>query len=224
MGQLFNAHTNEEHTQAVADFLPNGRIFGSKNSDNSNLRQYLRIFAPEMARFEQTYLELSCECDINQADVYLQNWERALGIPDDCFLGTGTIDERRRDVRVKLAGMNISTEQEFIDLAAEFGQTVTIEPLVADVFPPFDIPMTPSNDETAFIWVVRGPGLSSFVPPYDIPLDLPLQEPIIICLFNKLKPAFISIIFLNETEPTPDLSAAYSKAYSKAFNSKTFFC
>ncbi len=198
MTQLFQAHTDEDQTQALANLLPVGRVFASKNIDDSNFRQLLRVFAPEMSRFEQTYLEVSKETDINDADVYLQSWEKALGIPDDCFPATGDIEERRLHVIVKLGCMNIATRQDFIDLAAKLGKTITITSLEAISLPPYDIPMTPSGaPEFRFIWVVSGENIVPSVPPLDIPHFLDVGSSVLFCTFEKLKPAMTEIIFVN---------------------------
>jgi uncharacterized protein YmfQ (DUF2313 family) len=199
MAELYQQHTNEEHTQALSNLLPGGRAFQGKNIDDSNFRQLLRICSPEISRFESLLLEFARERDINNADVYLDRWESALGIPDDCFPGTGDIDERRLHVIVKLACMNVSTREDFIALAEKLGFTVSITSLGSTAYPPYDIPMIPSSLPTSnFVWVVSGKNIVGNVPPYDIPYSLEVFSNVLQRVFEKLKPAMTQIIFVNE--------------------------
>jgi len=41
---------------------------------------------------------------------FLDEWERALGIPDDCFDLANTDDERRINILTKLAALGVQTE------------------------------------------------------------------------------------------------------------------
>jgi uncharacterized protein YmfQ (DUF2313 family) len=216
MTQLYQEHTDEEQTQVLADLLPSGDAWIEKNLSDSTFRQYLRIFAPEMNRYEKTMLEFSREVDINNADVYLKRWERALGIPDDCFLGTGTLEERRLHVIVKLACMNVSTEQDFIDLAQKLGVSITLQPLVEQPYPPYTIPMTPTAQDTfTFKWLIRGENLAPNYPPYNIPYFLTTTLPVVSCILNKVKPAFIELIFLNPDSPLP--ISGYDSGYDSGY-------
>lgn len=216
--QLFSSHTNEEITQSIANNLPIGRVFASKNFDSSNFRQYLRIFAPEVNRFESAMLEVSREYDINESDVYLENWERAVGIPDECFLSNGTIEERRLHVIIKLACMNVSTEEDMINLASKLGKVITIEPLNTNIYPPYDIPMTPVGlPQAKFIWLVRGDNIAPKSPPYDIPHFLETGAIILNCVLEKTKPAFIRLIFLNPGDPLPVLGSGFDEGFDDGF-------
>ena len=218
MAELFPPKTNEEHAQVLANELPNSRDFGAKNISDSNFRAYLSIFAPEMATYEQTMLEVAREIDINESTVYLSNWEKAMGIPDDCFPGTGTLEERRLHVIIKLACMNVSTEEDLIELAAKLGKTITIEPIAPKFFPPYDIPMIPIGlPQARFKWIVRGDDIAPAFPPYPIPHFLETGDVILNCVILKVKPAYIDILFLNPGQDLPSLGTAYSTAFSSAY-------
>jgi len=198
MSELFKKHTLEQNTQALANHMPSGKAFESKNVDESTFRKLLEIFAPEIERFEDVMLEISEEHDINEANVFLPRWESAVGIPDDCFPATGTLEDRRLHVIVKLACMNVATDEDFINLAAKLGKTVTITVLSENAFPPYDIPMIPTILPAArFIWLVSGANLEGSFPPYDIPHSLDIGDLIIQCVFEKLKPSYVKIVFVN---------------------------
>jgi len=126
MAKLFQPHTSEQQLNGITKLLPNGRAFATKNIDASTFRTYLSALVPEVERFESTFLQISEEHDINFADSLLDEWEKALGIPDDCFPATGTIEERRLHVIIKLACMNVSTVEDFEALGAKFGIDVNV--------------------------------------------------------------------------------------------------
>ena len=114
-------------------------------------------------------------------------------------MGTGTNDERRRDILAKLASLGVQTAQDFEDLAEIFGITVQVESGadVATIFP-FIFPALffSSTKEARFTIVV------TFLE--EAPNAFPLTFPITFgdeliglleCLFAKLKPANCDIIF-----------------------------
>ena len=193
---VFESHTVEQHTQSIANFLPDGRIFAIKTIEDSTFRKFISGLAPEFQRAEDTLIETSVQHDINCAVDFLELWERAVGIPDECFPGGADLDTRRLHVILKLAQMNISTEDEFIALAAKLGFTITIDHPSANSFPPYDIPYIPVPNLNRFTWIVEGIGTNLNVPPYDIPLFLDESSNILICVFEFLKPAMSQIIFL----------------------------
>lgn len=194
-------HSQDDHARAVLNFLPGGNLFEAKNKNTSNLYKLFLGFSAELQRMEQTLYDITNDHDIRVTELLIERWESAVGIPDDCFNNTGTLDERRRNVLVKLAAIGANTEQDFIDLAAILGYAITIEHLdEIDFNPPYDIPLSLEFGvpESRFVWIVKGDGVAPNVPPYDIPLSLEnAQASIIQCLFNKLKPAHTLILYRN---------------------------
>jgi uncharacterized protein YmfQ (DUF2313 family) len=188
----------EDHAQALADYLPNGRLFEGKNIGDSNFRQLLRGIAGELFTAQGYIKTLNDEFLPDLTVLFIEEWERALGIPDDCFSGTGTLNERRRDILVKLSALGVQTEDDFVELALVFGKVVTVTPLSEELFPPYDVPFNPSSlPDARFIVVVQGDNLVSGVPPYDVPFDLVVGETVLECLLNKVGIANGNIIFRN---------------------------
>ena len=178
--------------------MPNGPLFEAKNIADSNFRQLLRGFAGELFTAEGYLITLEQEYFPDTTTLFLSEWESALGIPDDCFSGAGTNNERRRDILVKLSSLGIQTDTDFVDLAAIFDKVVTVTQLSDEVFPPYSVPFTPSSLLNArFIIVITGENLVTVGPPYDVPFDVVGGETIMECLFNKLKPTNCNILFRN---------------------------
>ncbi len=192
------AHNIEDHADALADYMPNGRLFEAKKIGNSNYRQLLKGIAGELFTAEGYLVSLNDEYLPDQTVLFIEEWESALGIPDGCFSTDGTIDERRTNILTKLAALGIQTAKDFEDLALVFGKVVQVTSLSEEAFPPFDVPFSPTSfPDSRFIIVVTGEDLLSAVPPYDVPFDLIVGESVLECVFKKLKPANCGILFRN---------------------------
>jgi len=147
-----------------------------KNILDSKMRDLLRGLGTSAKRQEEALDAFWNEVFIGTTEEYIGDFERAVGIPDDCFPGTGTLDERRTDVTTKMVLLYVITEQDFIDLAATYGIVVEIVHDIDTVNPPYDVPFTPPDpDEARFQWTIKGNDL--------------FTEPRLLCLFCKLNPA-----------------------------------
>jgi len=195
---LFQRRDIEEYTNSLAAYLPGGILFASKSVANSNFRKLLRGMAGELFRANGLLKEYSEEIIPDETVKFIDEWESTLGIPDECFTGTGTIDNRRRDVLTKLAALGIQTKQDFIDVAAIFGITVdVISGGGVGIFPvQFPFILFNSSKEARFTIIITFtvPEASKF--PYTFPLPFSNNEIAVLeCLFNKLKPANCKVIF-----------------------------
>lgn len=192
------ARSLDEHTQSLVNYLPGGRLFRSANVSNSNFRGLLKGLAGELLRCDRNIRLYLDEILPDKTVIFIDEWERALGIPDSCFPGTGTVDQRRLHVLIKLASLGVQTNSDFVALGALFGVTVTIESgSVSGIFPmTFPIVLFDSAREAYFTIFVTFtvPAASRF--PLTFPFifgssDIAILE----CLFNKLKPANCNVIF-----------------------------
>ena len=186
-------HSIDKHADSLADFLPNGALFEAKKISDSNFRKLLRGFAGELFTTEGYIKTFDEEYSPLTTTLFIEEWERALGIPDSCFQAVGTTDERRTQILTKLASLGLQTVSDFVDLGLIFGITVTVEALDEMVSPP--IPVT--FPDARFILVVTGAGLVSGLPPYDVPFTPGSSESTLECLYNKLKPSNCKLIFVN---------------------------
>lgn len=198
---LFNSHTVEQHAQAQADYMPSGKAWRAKNIQASKTRDLLRGLGASSKRTESSLIAMWEQIYIGTATDFVPDFEKALGIPDDCFDGTGTIEDRRADCQIKLVSLYVVTEQDFIDLALLIGFVITIErPVETTAFPPYDVPFIPVDLKASrFTWIIKGVDLVQGFPPYDVPF-LPgssVTAAKLECLFNKLKPANTSILYEN---------------------------
>lgn len=190
-------HSIAEHARSLAAYLPNGRVFEAKNIDGSNLNQLINGLSGELRKAEGYLLTLEEEYFPDKTVLYIEEWERAVGIPDDCFPGTGTIDERMSHIIAKLSSLGIQTAGDFEALALLFGQVVEVIPLSSLAFPPYSVPFFPTDARSRYVIIVQGVDLVSGVPPYDVPFDLLVGQTVLECLFNRLKPDNVKLILRN---------------------------
>lgn len=199
----FIANTPEANTQSLANYLLTDDLHKAKNISGSNMRKVLESFSFEITRAEQKLEELVNQYYPEDTINLIEEWERALSIPDECFKvrDSTTIEFRRKQVIAKLALMNLTTTQDFIDLAEFFDVTVRITSAeaLAQVFPytfPFEFPV--GGSEALFIMVVQFIGIPE--PQNLFPLTFPAKFDedalvnLILCLFEKLKPAPVMIV------------------------------
>ena len=198
MIKTIESHTLVQHANAFASFLPGGDLFVAKNIHDSVFRQILNGLSHELLRAEN-YVKLLQEDFIPDKTInFISEWERALGIPDECFDTSGSPDIRRRNILAKLASLGVQTVSDFESLALLFGVIVTIVPGVEsnEVFP-FTFPLTfPLSAQEARFTIVVEYTPTSGVFPYIFPFVLGDNSATILeCLFNKLKPANCQVLF-----------------------------
>ena len=183
-----------EHADAVAAYLPNGPLFEAKSIGGSNLRGLIKGLAGEFKRMQDAISLLQSEYLPDATSVFLEEWESALGIPDECFNGTGSLAERQTWVLAKLASMGVQTESDFEALVVVFG-------LTADVIPGYTYgrahPGYFADDKTArHSLVVEFTVLSPDVFPYAFPLTFgSARLGLMRCLLSRLIPSDGQIFF-----------------------------
>lgn len=195
---LFPDKTQGQRLKTLSDYLPNGELFSAKDEEGTTLYGLLSGLAREIARVDNKMNEIACEHDPRTTTLLIEQWESALGIPDGCFNADGPIEERRQHVVTKL-GLAVSTAESFTALAAEFGYTIEINGGARFGAFPMEFPVIffPTGKHARFTMIVD---LDADLNPSLFPLTFPFtfgpkQSNIIECLFTKLKPANVDIIF-----------------------------
>jgi len=182
------AFTLEDHTNAIAAYLPNGLTFEAKGISGSNFRQLLTGIAGEFQRAQCYIQTLEDEFIPDLTTLFIDEWEQAVGIPDDCFTGSGTADERRRDILTKLAVLGTQTPEDFEAVALVFG-------VVADVLSGVDSGIVFPDIATARYTIVVNATLSESLP-YTLPFTLGSDLLTFLeCIFNKIKPENCQVLF-----------------------------
>lgn len=194
----FSPGTVIEQAEGLASLLPNDRVFFSKNYTGTKLQKLILGLAYEIWRVENKVEDISIQYNIFDTVNLIDEWERAMGIPDDCFTNTGTIEQRRINIIAKLRARGVATKEAFIALAAFMGYTIEIFTLSELAYPPYNVPFFPvSLPQGRFVWLIKGYGIAPFTPPYDVPFTPMIGSDVIPCFFNKLKPANTILLFEN---------------------------
>lgn len=182
---LLDIHTPDEHADSLASYFPGGFIFHALRQPDSNMRKLILGLAFELARAEQEIITYSVSVGASDTVELIDEWETAVGIPDSCFDGAGTTEERRQNVLIKLASRGVQTATDFEDIAALIGIT-------ASVLPGID------NGEDRFTIVIEfTPSVIFGVFPYTFPFVFgETGVNLMTCLFEKLKPANVSLVFI----------------------------
>ncbi len=184
----FNRRSLEEYTDSLAAYVPGGRLFAAKGIEGTTFRKLLRGLAGELFRVNGLIKEYAEQIIPDKTVKFVTEWERSLGIPDDCFKGSGTIDERRRDVLVKLASLGVQTIADFEAIALIFGVVVQVVPGSASGI------IFASKKIERFTIVINITLPEAF--PYTFPITFGDDTTVLLeCLFKKLKPANCQVLF-----------------------------
>lgn len=196
VGKLFKDKTDSQQQEMLASFVPSGRPFLAKRFPQATLYKLLWGLALECGRAEGLLNDITLEHEIYQTTYLIDQWESALGIPDDCIPIGSTIEERRRNVLIKLGAMGLQTEQDWVDFIAMLGWTATIRTgRCYGILPfsctfPFYFFAQPSD--ARFDWEITVDfGVPRCIFPFATLFPLCFSDGvtnILTCLFDKLKP------------------------------------
>lgn len=203
--------TLAEQVQTLAGYLPSGRAFGAKSRPGTGTYQLLQGLAGELLRSDALIQEFRDEILPDETVLFLEEWESAVGIPDHCFSGQGTVATRRRDVLAKLVSLGAQTEADFIYIAEQiFEVNISITRATpGGGFPyTFGVNVDPpdyanqlifglSDREARFTLIVNFDDLPlTAVFPYIFPITFGTTEMVLIqCIFNRLKPANVDVLY-----------------------------
>jgi uncharacterized protein YmfQ (DUF2313 family) len=198
MKQSFAPNDLNTNTRIMASYLPPGKAFEAGAMSGSNFNKLMHALAVEFGRNQEILSELAEQHDISNTVNLLEEWESALGIPDDCFDTTGTIEQRQKKCVAKFAKMNIAIYNDWIYLADFLGYNITIEYGSKYMVLPFILPFILGDAKTAkFTIIINFIDLPS--PTCVLPLTLPFTlgdgGNTLKCIFEHLKPANVRIIY-----------------------------
>lgn len=191
MSQIIESHTIEEMVESIAAYLPGGDLFIAAHIEGTNQNDLLRGIGFTLLDAENFIKVYNSEFIPDTTNVFIEEWESTLGIPDGCFPGPDESDLsiRRSHILVKLASLGVQTVDDFLNLAIIMGFP-SIE-----VIPGVDFNIKPI-EEARFTIVVRFPGSAANAFPIDFAFVFGTDQfDIIECLFSRLKPANCNIIF-----------------------------
>lgn len=190
--------TQEEQATVLAGYLPNNQLWNDKNIDNTVLRKILLGLASQWLGLRDTINEVYENYDPRITTSLIEEWEGFVGIPDSCLGNSGTLEERRINILLKLAGINVSTAKQFENLAEILGFSITVSNGINLAQFPLTFPVVLLDEGSAAFTIVVN--LDASLTPTGFPLVFPITltsaaPEILECFFNKLKPANTNVIF-----------------------------
>lgn len=188
----------DRQTDLAIKYLPSGRSFEAAQMGTSNLHKLMRGFGRLFSR-QLEALKLTNEEIFPDRASFLEEWERALGIPDDCIPRFNTIEERLKMVRLKLVLSNVQVAEDLIAVAKEvFDIDITVDPGIVS-FNAGNPHGFLNEKEARFTIVVTFQLLDQEVFPYTYPIPFGREGfTVLSCLFERLVPANVQVIFVEQ--------------------------
>jgi hypothetical protein len=188
----------DDTSQQMADSLPVGRAWASKNIDDSNTRKLINSLSVAHNLTQQQVELLDDEFRINQTFDLLEDWERSVGIPDECLAASETIEQRRQAVIDRLRKMPIVTLEEVENYVNALfpGLNITLIPGVEYFTFEYDFEISFLGDVSEkFILVVKVPvGGETFEYDFELPFIGGPDTTRLRCLLEKIVPANVYVI------------------------------
>lgn len=202
MSHKIVCHSTEQHADSLAAYMPGGPLFKAKFITGTVIRRLVEGLAVQLGVGEDYLKLLQTEFIPDNTTLFLDEWESALGIPDDCFPQSTDPDERRQFILIKLASLGVQTVADFQALIELFGVDATVRPgsEAASALPfalPYPLPLVGSDARFTIVVEFNGPAPGAIPLPYALPFLLGANnETILSCLFQKLKPANCRVLFV----------------------------
>ena len=129
--QDFAPKSEEDNIKSFSDLMPlNKLLWTAMRVPGSNAYRLLSVLAQDLARFQLLEFEVANQYIPNSTNSFIEQWEEMLGIPDSCFLTDIPDGERRRNILIKLSGLNLQTAKDYEALGDLLGLTVEVLPNV----------------------------------------------------------------------------------------------
>lgn len=112
------------YREQLLGLLPRGRAW--PRSPDSVLGSLMAAIAPTFARLDELLFSLLKETVPSSCFFLLPEWEKAVGLPDDCSGLAPTIGDRRAAVVTKLVSAEGASIPDFVAVAARYGIAITV--------------------------------------------------------------------------------------------------
>lgn len=195
---MLEVRTKEQQADILAQYLRDDRLHQQKNKDGSVLRKILIGIASGWLDFRDKINEVVNEYNPKNTTALIEEWEEFVGIPDSCIPVASTLEQRRKNILLKLAGINATTAKQFKNIASILGYSIEVSNGVSTSTFPLTLPFLLISEASAPFTIVITLPISAQTSgfPLTLPFTLSEQEPVILnCLFNKLKPANTQLFF-----------------------------
>lgn len=186
--------TGSYRTQLQA-LLPPGAAW--PRGGDAVLTGLLDALAAEFHRADARAASLVEEADPHTAHELLPDWERAAGLPDECYPAADSLARRRRALVSRLTHLGGQSRRYFISLAAALGYDVAVTEFTPhDVTAEVTAPLY--GQPWRFAWQVSAPPVTVFPMTVSSGVDEPLAawgNEWLECAVRALAPAHTIVLF-----------------------------
>lgn len=200
---MATSRLRERYSQLMRKLLPSGWAWVRKNDPDSFLYKLFDSASIEYCRVDERARELIKEVDPRSSLELLPDWERLLGLPDECDPAEEqSVQERRTRVIQLLTTRGGQNEQFYKELAANFGFDVDV--ISAEDQPPFlagqgKAGYRLTNGTWRYAFVIKAPAefLTYFRAGQSTAGDrlVTIGNDTLQCLMEKYKPAHTVVLF-----------------------------
>lgn len=187
----------DAYTRSLLQLLPLGRAL--PREAGTSLEKLAAGLADELRRIDGRVVDLIAELPATTTEL-IDEWESALGLPDECAPESGTNEARRDAIVARLNETADNSPQGFVDILAAFGYLASVEE-----FDPFPVGLGGVGDSISgaqwqFVWrvnVAASVEIDNFRAGVnragDRLTDFGVDS--VECLINRLKPAHTLALF-----------------------------
>lgn len=160
---IFKAPDSDGTAQQMADTIPDGRAWASKNIDGSVVRKLINSLSVAQNQAQQSIEHLESEFRIEDTTELLREWEVSVGIPDECLGTSDTLEQRRQAVIDRLRKVPIVKLEELQDY-------------IDGLFPGLGVELHPGSEYYTFEFEFEVPFLGDVDEKFIIVAEVPLSE------------------------------------------------
>ncbi len=199
---LFNPRNQAFQALMLAKNMPTGKYWEACFDPDKNIGKFIAGLAVEYYRLSVLIKEVDTEMDINQTSDLILEWEKSVGIPNECFSSNTTLSTRRLQVLQMFSNFGgVQKAEDFVRVAAIFGFEITVTPASIGSGFPLIFPILFVGDDltihhTILVEFVGGTIADDFFPlTFPIPFGSGGQA-FLQCIFDVLAPANVQVTFI----------------------------
>lgn len=190
--------TQQEQARILANYLRSDKLHDAKNNKDSILFKILMGLAIGWIDFRNNSQLIVDNYNIYNSLQLLEEWEQAVGIPDDVFNIANDVETRRRNILLKISGSKAETSLQFENIGKILGFDIKCETGYQYCRFPLRFPIIFTKKENLpFLIVITID--KKYQPktfPFTFPIEFKSDIAIILKLFfDKIKPANTKLIF-----------------------------
>lgn len=190
--------TQQEQARILANYLRSDKLHDAKNNKDSVLFKILMGLAIGWIDFRNNSQLIVDNYNIYNSLQLLEEWEQAVGIPDDVFNIANDFETRRRNILLKISGSKAETSLQFENIGKILGFDIKCETGYQYCRFPLRFPIIFTKKENLpFLIVITID--KKYQPktfPFTFPIEFKSDIAIILKLFfDKIKPANTKLIF-----------------------------